>query len=114
MSNKINKKAAEIKELGANIKQALRGEGDIDTEEVMKKAALVGISALFIIWLFSKIFGKKRNDVPIKKKKKKKDDSVVFDLIKQQIGLIILAIFKKHVVKLLKEHKILDEEDDLQ
>jgi di/tricarboxylate transporter len=114
MSKQINKKAAEIKELGANIKQALRGEGDIDTQEVLKKTALVGISALIVFWLISKLFRKTGNEsVPEKKKKKKKDDSMVFDMIKQQIGIIILAIFRKHILKLLKEYKLIDEKEDI-
>jgi hypothetical protein len=112
MSNQINQKAAEIREIGANIKAALGGDGEIDVQ-LLKKAALIGGTVLILLWLISKIFSKSSQEALPAKKRKKRKDSMLYDMIKQQIGILLLAIFRKQILKLLKEHKIIDEKEDL-
>lgn len=107
MSNEIDKKAEEIKELGANIKETLMGNDETDQEDFLKKAAVAGIAAIFVFWLIAKILKPSREETG-KKKKKKKKDSMMFSLIKQQLGLIILAVIKKEVDKWLKGQNATD------
>jgi di/tricarboxylate transporter len=115
MSNQINKKVEEVKNLGANIKETLLGEGEIDAQDVIKKAAVAGIAAILVFWLVSKMFGKSDKDdkFALKKKKRKKNDGVMFDLIKHQVGVILLAIVRKHVNKWLHEQKLIDEKENI-
>lgn len=112
MSNEINKKVEEIKELGSSLKEQMNGQDQNDAISLINKAFIVGGSALLLAWLFSKLF--RNTQEGTKKKKKKKGNSLIFDLVKDQMGIIILALFRKQILQVLKDFKLIDEKEDLQ
>ena len=109
MSNQIRKKAEEVKEIGTSIKHTLKGDTDIEILDIAKKVALASGAAIVVYWFISGLFSSKSKSSS--GKKKQKDNSLLFGLVKQQLGVFLLAIFRKQITQWLKEHKLIDEEN---
>lgn len=111
MSNEINKKLEAISQIGSNIREQLNGQNKNEMGSLVNKAFIFGGAALILVWVFSKIFRKPDEDS--KRKKKKKNNSLIFDLVKDQLGIIILALFRKQIFQLLKDLKLIDEKENI-
>jgi len=114
MNDEINKKVEEIREAGASLKKHLNGQDKIDSISLINKTFIIGGAALLLVWFFSKLFQRPVEDVKKKKKKKKKRNSLIFDLVKDQLGIIILALFRKQIQQILRDFKLIDEKEDIQ
>lgn len=117
MEDSLNKKAEELRELSNNIKETLDGDADfeIDLEELARLALIAGGAALVLYWLARMIFSGSGEEQKPKKKVKasRKKDSYISRLVKEQVLLILLAVFKKKILPRLEEFNLKDEKESL-
>lgn len=98
----------EVEEIERHIGQ-YNEESELDTDKVLELILAAGgtaASALLVIRYFRNKKKRKRTFSLFNKPKKKDQFS---KLMKQQAALIMIAIFRKEIVKLLQKLEILDE-----